>query len=259
MERNQSVWITGASAGIGEALAVKLLREGCRVALTARREGMLQEFRRGRSGAEQERTLLLPCDVTKQDDLAAQYEALKERWGVPDMIVANAGTHIHMEAKEIRFERCKKILDLNLYGAIGFIALVLPDFLEKGRGTIVGVASVAGYRGLPTAAAYGASKAGLINFLESLRLDVEPHGIQVVIVNPGFVLTPLTDKNTFRMPFLISAERAANYIYDGLRKGKMEIHFPPAFSWTLKALRILPYPLYHHLIRIRTRRGERVI
>ncbi|HYR02398.1 MAG TPA: SDR family NAD(P)-dependent oxidoreductase, partial [Syntrophobacteria bacterium] len=181
MERNQSVWITGASAGIGEALAVKLLREGFRVALTARREGMLQEFRRTRSGGEEERILVLPCDVTDRDDLAAQYEALKERWGVPDVIVANAGTHIHMEAKEIRFEQCKEILDLNLYGAIGFITLVLPDFLEKRRGTIVGVASVAGYRGLPTAAAYGASKAGLINFLESLRLDVEPQGLQVVI------------------------------------------------------------------------------
>ena len=259
MERNQIVWITGASAGIGEALAVKLLREGFSVALTARREGVLQEFRRARSGGDQDRILVLPCDVTDRDSLAAQYGLLKERWGVPDMIVANAGTHIHMEAKAISFELCKQILDLNLYGAIGFITLVLPDFLERRRGTIVGVASVAGYRGLPTAAAYGASKAGLINFLESLRLDVEPQGIRVVIVNPGFVRTPLTDKNTFSMPFLISAERAANYIYDGLRKGKMEIHFPPVFSWTLKALRILPYPLYHHLIRSRTRRGERVI
>jgi short-subunit dehydrogenase len=259
MERNEFVWITGASAGIGEALTVKLLREGCRVALTARREGLLREFRRGRSGAEQGRILLLPCDVTDRDRLAGQYALLKERWGVPDMIVANAGTHIHMEAKGIRFELCKQILDLNLYGAIGFITLVLPDFLERRRGTIVGIASLAGYRGLPTAAAYGASKAGLINFLESMRLDVEPQGIRVVIVNPGFVRTPLTAKNTFRMPFLIGAEQAADYIYSGLRKGKMEIHFPPVFSWTLKALRILPYPIYHHLIRMRTRRGERVI
>ena len=135
MERNQSVWITGASAGIGEALAVKFLKEGFRVALTARGEGMLREFRRTRSGEAQERILLLPCDVTDRDGLAAQYGLLKERWGVPHMIVANAGTHIHMEPKEITFQRCKEILDLNLYGAIGFITLGPPGFPgeEAGR------------------------------------------------------------------------------------------------------------------------------
>jgi short-subunit dehydrogenase len=125
---------------------------------------------------------------------------------------------------------------------------VLPQMVARGSGHIAAVASLAGYRALPAAVEYGASKAAVIHLLDGLRFDLEPKGVQVTVINPGFVRTPLTDKNRFTMPFLIEADDAAERIVRGLERGKTEIHFPAPMSWTLKLMRLLPYPLYARLI-----------
>lgn len=247
MENAQTIWLTGATSGIGEALAKRFLKEGRNVALTARNSRKLKTFV-ARLGND-ESLLAVPADVTSSEQLEAAYRSIKETWGAPDMVIANAGTHINMPASELTAEKCRTLIDINLVGAINTLLIGLPDMLERGSGHLVGVGSLSSYRGLPLAAAYGATKAGLNNFLQSLRFDVETYGLHVTAINPGFVKTPLTDRNTYPMPLIIEADKAADYIWRGLEKHKMEIHFPAAFSWSCKLLRILPYPLYHALVR----------
>jgi short-subunit dehydrogenase len=249
MKKTDSVWLVGASSGIGAALAQRLLQEGHRVALSARRGGALHEVVTEAGPGYTNQAFVQPCDVTQPDSVKTAYRAVRQTMGTPDCVIANAGTYEPANGKCLDAPACKKIFDTNLYGASLVIATVLPDFLARGSGTLAGVASVAGYRGLPRAAAYCASKAGLIAFLESLRFDVAGKDLDVTVINPGFVKTPLTDKNDFAMPFLITAEKSAHYIYRGLRKRKKEIHYPPAFSWSMKLLRVLPRPLYEAIVR----------
>lgn len=257
MQHVQTIWLTGATSGIGEALVERFLAGGKRVAVTARNKkklsAMTDRFKAG------EQLILVPADVSKEEELGRAYEHIRGVMGVPDLVMANAGTHINMPASEITYEKCHHLFEVNLYGAVATLLAALPDMLERGSGHLVGVGSLSSYRGLPFAAAYGATKAGMNNFLQSLRFDVETYGLTVTAVNPGFVKTPLTDLNTYPMPFIISPERAAEYIWDGLTKKKMEIHFPPIFSWSCKLLRVLPYPVYHALVRritgSRNRRG----
>ena len=145
---------------------------------------------------------------------------------------------------------------LNYFGVLYGMEAVLPGMLARGRGHIAGMASLAGYRAVPTAAAYGASKAALIHALESLRFDLDPKGIRVTVINPGFVRTPLTERNRFRMPFLMDVERAAAIIVSGLERDRKEIHFPRVFSTILKLARVLPFPVYERLIK-RATAGQR--
>jgi short-subunit dehydrogenase len=154
-----------------------------------------------------------------------------------------------MRAWELNEKDSRALLEVNLHGVINTTAAVMPGLLAQGRGAIGIVASVAGYRGLPKALIYGASKAAVINFTETLYLDLHPKGFGVYLIMPGFVKTPLTDQNEFTMPHLISAEEAAREILGGLRAGDFEIHFPRAFTRQLKLLRLLPYRIYFKLIR----------
>lgn len=248
MDKVNTIWLTGATSGIGRALTTRLLREGKRVALTGRSKDTLDEFISGLN-VDEDTVLSVPADVSSQDEIKSGYSLIKEAWGVPDMVIANAGTHINMPASEIDIEKCRKLFEINLFGAVSTLLVGLPDMLERGSGHLVGVGSLSSYRGLPLAAAYGATKSALNNFLQSLRFDVETYGVSVTAINPGFVKTPLTDLNDYPMPFIVEAEEAAEYIWAGLSKKKMEIHFPAAFSWPCKFLRILPYPIYHWLVR----------
>lgn len=249
MAHFKTAWITGASTGIGEAVTTLLIEKGTRVGMTARNPDTLHRYLQGLDPSLRKRVLLLPADVRNIEQLAQAYENLQTTWGVPDLLLANAGTHINMPARRISWEDCHTVLDVNLLGGVRTITLVLPDMIARGSGHIAAVGSLSSYRGLPWAAAYGASKSGLNNFLQSLRFDVEPHGILVTAINPGFVKTPLTAKNPFPMPMSITAETAAKYICEGLGRNKMEIHFPPLFSWFFKMLRILPYPIYHQVVK----------
>lgn len=237
--RGQRVWVIGASSGIGEALARHLVHLGARVAASSRNATALDKL-----GVH----YTLPADVTDRASLATAFDAARILLGDVDVAFVNAGTHLPMRAWAIDAEAAEALVRVNLVGAINACALLAPHFAARGSGRIVLTASVAGYGGLPTGLVYGATKAALINFAETLYLDLAPRGVAVHLVNPGFVKTPLTDKNDFRMPALISAEDAARAMLGGIAAGEFETHFPRRFTRTLKWLNLLPYRLYFPLV-----------
>jgi short-subunit dehydrogenase len=242
------VWVIGASTGIGAATAGKLLGAGARVALSARNAGLLAEVAGGNANARIE-----PLDYTDSAQVAAAWERVRSAWDGIDLVLIAAGTHAEIRAWELTEANAMALLETNLHGVVKTTAVVLPALLAQGKGALGIVSSAAGYRGLPKALIYGASKAALINFAETLYLDLHPKGLGVYLINPGFVKTPLTDRNEFRMPHLITADEAADAIVSGLDAGEFEIHFPKAFTRQLKFLRILPYRWYFALIRRATR------
>lgn len=237
--RGQRVWLIGASSGIGEALAHRLVYLGARVAVTSRHVAALEKLNAA---------YVAPADVTDTAALAAAFEAVVAALGGVDVVFVNAGTHQPVRAWELDADAAARLVQVNLIGAMNAVALVAPWFTERGTGRIAVTASVAGYGGLPTGLVYGATKAALINFTETLYLDLVPRGIAVHLVNPGFVKTPLTDKNDFKMPALISSEAAAREILDGIAAGEFETHFPKRFTRVLKLLNLLPYRLYFPLV-----------
>jgi len=242
--RNCRVWVIGASSGIGAATARLLLASGARVAISARQVERLGEVAEGQANARIE-----PLDFTDSSQVAAAWQRIRDAWGGVDLILIVAGTHAEIRAWELTEQNAMALLETNLHAVIKTTAVVLPALLAQGKGAIGIVSSVAGYRGLPKALIYGASKAALINFAETLYLDLHAKGLGVYLINPGFVKTPLTDKNEFRMPHLITAEEAASAILAGLVAGEFEIDFPKAFTRQLKFLRILPYRWYFPIIR----------
>jgi len=244
----QTVWCTGAGKGIGRALVLRLAREGCRVAVSARTEGDLVALADEASEFRGE-VVPFPLDVTDEQAVVRAMDNIETSIGLPDLVVFNAGTHIPVRAEEFSVKPFRDLVEINIMGVVYGLAAVLPRFIERRRGHVAIVASVTGYRGLPTAAAYGASKAALINMAESLKPELDRYGVRISVVNPGFVKTPLTDKNDFPMPFLIEADDAARRIVSGLRRGRFEIAFPRRFVWGLKVLRCFPYALYFPLAR----------
>ena len=242
------IWITGASSGIGAALVRKLSKTDCQLAISARRTELLDELIESLD-APKAKFMVVGVDVTEKAAMKQAANDIASSLGPVDVLIANAGTHIPMTLDELDFEKCEKLFQVNFFGALNAIEAVLPSMKERGCGHLVAVSSVAGYRALPHAAAYGASKAALSHFMESLRFDLEDSGIAVTVVSPGFVKTPLTDKNDFEMPFLISAPEAAEYIVAGISRGKLEVAFPYLFVFILKCLRMLPHRLYYRLIR----------
>jgi NAD(P)-dependent dehydrogenase (short-subunit alcohol dehydrogenase family) len=242
------VWITGASSGLGRALALRFARAGAQVAASARNEEALTEL-----AAEAEalpgRIDARPLDVTDAAAFRAAAEEIEREIGPVDALVLNAGTHIPLGAAELTSDSFRKLLDVNVMGAVNGLEAVLPAMRARGRGRIAVVASLSGYRGLPSAAAYGLTKAGLINMCEALRPELELDGVVLQVVNPGFVKTPLTDKNDFEMPFLMELEEAAEAFYRGLQTDRFEIVFPRRFAYILKLLQRLPYALYFPIMR----------
>ena len=240
------VWIIGASTGIGAATAAALLAAGARVALSARAADKLQAIAGAHRPAQ---ALVEPLDFTDGAAVAAAAARIFAAWGGCDLVLIVAGTHREIRAWDLTERDADALLEVNLNGPIATTAAVLPALLAQGFGAIGIVSSVAGYRGLPRALVYGASKAALINFAEALYLDLQPKGLGVYLINPGFVRTPLTARNDFAMPALITADEAAGEILRGLAAGRFEIHFPRRFTGTLKLLRLLPYRAYFALVR----------
>lgn len=245
--RDRRVWIVGASSGIGAALAADLDARGARLALSARSADRLRQQAEGFRDA-----LALPLDVTDAGAFIPAMMQILDTWGGVDLVILNAGTYAPLRAWELTIDNARQTVHTNLLGVMDGVAAVVPQLLRQGHGAVAVVASVAGYRGLPRAMAYGPSKAALINFAETLYLDLAPRGVSVFLINPGFVATPLTARNDFEMPALISAEEAARRIIDGFASGRFEIHFPRRFTGVLKMLRMLPDRLYFHLISRRT-------
>lgn len=242
---SRCAWITGASSGIGLALAERMMRDGWVVAGSARSEAALDKL-----AAEHEGLFFAyPLDVADEDAVANTVARIRDERGGLDMAVLAAGTHIPLEIEDFRVDTFRTLIDINLMGVVNCLAAITPGFIAGRGGHIAVVSSVAGYGGLPTAAAYGASKAALINMTESLRPDFDRYGVKLQLVCPGFVRTPLTDKNPFSMPFLMEPEDAADAFYRGLQSSRFEITFPRIFATMLRCLNALPYSLYFRLVK----------
>ncbi len=238
-------WITGASSGIGRALALRMAASGWTVAVTARRAGELHEL-----AAQAPAGAILPfaADVTDAAAMSAAVDGIEAQAGPIVQAVLNAGVYLPVTAETFDAAIFRKSFDVNLMGAVNGLAPLLPRMIARRSGRIAVVASVAGYGGLPTSAAYGATKAGLINLAESLKFDLDRYGVTIQVVCPGFVETPATDDNPFPMPHLMKVEDAAARIEAGLATDAFEITFPRRFTYQLKLLQMLPYRAYFAMV-----------
>ena len=246
----KNLWITGAGQGIGKAIALEYANRGWTVAVSARTEADLHEVAKKAVDAGMPGHIMAyPLDITDQDANKTVFEAIEGDIGPIDQIIFNAGTHIPSPPEAFSAAPFRTLMEINYLGAVNGLAAVLPKFIDRKKGHVAIVSSVAGYSGLPNAAAYGASKAAVINMCESLRTQLGNYGVTTSVINPGFVRTPLTDKNEFPMPFLMEPEDAACAIFEGMAKKNFEIAFPRTFVLILKFLQMLPYGLYFGLIK----------
>ena len=237
--QGKTVWLIGASTGIGRATASALHAAGARVVVSARQAALLNEFAALHPGSH-----ALPLDVM---DVPALHAAVAQI-GVPDLAVYCAGHYRPMSATGFDLADARRHLDINYTGALNLLDALLPVLLTAGRGHLSLVSSVAGYRGLPRALAYGPSKAALTHLAEALYLDLHPRGIGMSVIHPGFVTTPMTAQNDFAMPAKISPEQAARAMLAGWTAGEFEIHFPKRFTRFMKALRLLGDGAYFKLV-----------
>ncbi len=237
------VWIIGASSGIGADLARQLAAKGARVAVSARSERAIAELAGTLPNA-----VAAPADVTDVDSLRRAYARIVKAWEGVDLTLFVAGMYVPVRAWELDLDTARKQVEANLMGVFNGLSVIMRDLVAN-RGAVGIVSSVAGYRGLPKSLVYGATKAALINLAETLYVDLQPKGVSVYLINPGFVETPMTAANDFRMPALIKSDEAAREIVSGLERGEFEIHFPKRFTNWLKLLRQLPYPAYFAAVR----------
>jgi NADP-dependent 3-hydroxy acid dehydrogenase YdfG len=237
--KGEHIWLIGASHGIGEALAHKMIEAGAYVSVSGRSTTALEAL----AQRAPDRVQAVVCDVTDAASLQHAYEHAQSFRPIT-MMLYNAGSYEPMSSRDFDLAQVEAMINVNLLGAVRAVHHVLPDMVARNVGAIALVGSVAGYRGLPRAMGYGLSKAALIHMAENLRIDLSGTAITTHIINPGFVKTRLTDKNHFTMPCMITADRAATYIMEGLNRGDYEIHFPKRFTWLLKALGLLPHRAY---------------
>ena len=244
MSEKKVIWITGASSGIGKALAIKFAENGWVVAASARRENLLNELKN-----INQNIFSFPLDVTKIDKCKITAQNILDQLGKIDICVFGTGMHDPKSEKKFNLDSIRKIMEVNYFGTMNSINAIYEYFSEKKNGQISIISSVAGYRGLPAAGAYCASKSALTSFAESLNFDMKTKNVRVSLISPGFIKTPMTDQNEFPMPMIKSPEFAANEIYKGLTKNKgFEIHFPKTFTYFLKFLQMLPSSLYFKLV-----------
>ena len=241
---DKTIWITGASTGIGRALAIKFAKNGWNVAASARRENLLKELEELNQDIYS-----FPLDVTDKEKCKEVFKKIEDKFKSIDISFFSTGTWDPGREKEIDVEQIENVMKINFFGTLNCIKSVEKYYRNRGNGHISIVSSIAGYRGLPNSTGYGPSKSALNNLAESLFFDFNRYGVRVSLISPGFIKTPMTDKNDFKMPFLRTADFAADKIYEGLvNSNKFEIHFPKQLTLILKLLRILPYSLYLKLI-----------
>ena len=237
------VWLVGASTGIGRAAAELLHARGATVVVSARNAPAVEAFERAHPGS-----LAIPLDATDREAMQRAAQRIVAQFGRIDLSVYCAGYYKGMRASAFDLDEALRHDRVNYVGALHMLDAVLPVLLKQQAGHLSLISSVAGYRGLPNALAYGPTKAALINLAQTLYLDLAPQGIGVSLINPGFVETPLTSHNEFSMPALITPERAAREILNGWAAGRFEIHFPKRFTLWMKALRHLGDGLYFKVI-----------
>tara|TARA_Y100001970_G_scaffold221793_1_gene272651 strand:- start:122 stop:877 length:756 start_codon:yes stop_codon:yes gene_type:complete len=242
---SKNIWITGASSGIGKALAIKFANEGWQVAASARRENLLKDLNNQNPNIHP-----FPLDVKNENVTKNTFENIIKKFTSIDISVFCTGMHDPDSEKILSSEKIREIMETNFFGTLNCIMAVNTYFKEKKSGHISIVSSVAGYRGLPAASGYCASKSALTSLAESLYFDFKRHNVRVSLVSPGFIKTPMTDKNKFPMPMIKSPEFAANKMFIGLtKKNSFEIHFPIAFTMIMKLLKIMPNWLYFLLVK----------
>ena len=243
-EKAKKIWITGASSGIGKSLALKFAKAGWQVAASARRENLLKDLSK-----ENKNIHSFPLDVTNEEETKKIFQNILSDFKNLDICVFGTGIHDPASEKNLNSETFKKIMETNFFGTLNCIIAVNDYFKEKKRGKISIISSVAGYRGLPAAGAYCASKSALISLAESLVFDFKRFNVRISVVNPGFIRTPMTNKNKFAMPMIKSPEYAAQKIFIGLtKKNSFEIHFPKSFTFGMKLLKIMPNWLYFFIV-----------
>ncbi|MDA9653297.1 SDR family NAD(P)-dependent oxidoreductase [Candidatus Pelagibacter sp.] len=244
MQDKKVIWITGASSGIGKALAIKFAENGWVVAASARRENLLKELNNINKNIHS-----YPLDVTNIEKCRSTAKDIIDQQGEIEISVFGTGMHDPKSEKEFNLEKIRKIMEVNYFGTMNSINSIYEYYSNRKSGQISIISSVAGYRGLPAAGAYCASKAALTSFAESLNFDMQMKNVRVSLISPGFIKTPMTDQNDFPMPMIKSPEFAANEIYKGLTvKKQFEIHFPKAFTYLMKFLQIIPNILYFKLV-----------
>jgi short-subunit dehydrogenase len=245
--------VTGASSGIGAALARRLAREGIEVVLAARRETTLHELAT-KILSEGGKARVLALDVCDPEQTSTKIQAIDDEIGGLDLVVANAGVGQSRWAGKLDWQACSSVIDVNVRGAVATLVAVLPRMVERGRGRLVGISSVAQYRGLPRNAAYSASKAFLSIFLESLRVDLRHTGVSVTDVRPGFVDTPMT-AGLPRKPFEIDADAAATLIVDAVARRRRVLVFPLPMRMLAPVLTVMPSMIYESAVGPRRPKG----
>ncbi len=243
------VWVVGASSGIGLATAEALLERGARVMLSARDGKALNGVvtQHSRTG-EPPRAQAWPLDVTDKSAVSRTATEILAQ-GPLDMVLYCAGHYREMRADELDLADMERHMAINYSGAVNVLHALLPALMAQGHGHVSLISSVAGFRGLPKSLAYGPTKAALTHLAETLYLDLAPMGLGVSVVHPGFVQTPLTAQNAFKMPALITPTEAAEAMLAGWARGDFDIHYPKRFTRWMKLLRLLPYRLYFPLVR----------
>lgn len=244
-EQKKYTWIIGASEGIGAALAHSLAEKGEVLCLSARSEVGLQEVQKTLSG---DGHIVMPFDAANRQALAKAHEDIRAAWPRIDRVIFMAGLYTPTSFGQIDLDEAEKIITVNLTSVFYLVETILSKMQAQGSGQIAICGSVAGYVGLPNSQPYGASKAGLINLVESLRAEVGDV-LDIKLINPGFVETRLTDKNDFDMPSRITATEAGEIIARELDTKKFEIHFPKRFTYLMKIISNLPYWLYFHVAK----------
>ncbi len=238
------IWITGGGTGIGKAVAIKFANQGWNVAISGRRENILKEVEDINPNIKS-----FPLDVNDKGKCFEIMNNIKDEFGDIDICFFSTGTWDPKKEREIDVEQIENVFKVNFFGTLNCIKAVEDHFRNRKNGIITIVSSIAGYKGLPNSTGYGPSKAALNNLAESLYFDFGRYGVRVCLVSPGFIKTPMTDKNDFPMPMIKSPEFAADQMFKGLTKNKgFEIHFPKSFTSIMKVLKVMPNGLYFRII-----------
>lgn len=243
---NKVVLITGASSGIGKAIAFQLSKENCKLVLLSRRVELLEQLK-NEINIPEERVLTIKCDVGNKTEVANAYKMINEKFSGVDVAILNAGYGHKVTAENYNSSYAEHTFGANIYGIVYWVEQLLPIFLKKKEGVIVGVSSLADNRGYSGSGFYCASKTAASIYLEGLRIELKPRGIKVITVKPGFVKTPMTESNKYKMPMLMEPEEAAQRIISGIKKEKSIIQFPWQMVILTKLVGLMPNKLYEWL------------
>jgi len=242
----KTILLTGASTGIGKAIAQNLLKQDCNLILIARRAELIEEYLT-ESPTTNHKALIVRCDVSKKEEVANAYVQIKQKFGGIDIAILNSGIGRTVTVNTFNSKDAEDTFGANVFGIVYWVEQLLPDYLKKKSGVIAAVSSLADNRGFSGSGFYCASKAAATTFLEGLRVELKPHNIKVITIRPGFVRTPMTDQNNFKMPLLVEPEKAAEIILDGIKKEKRVIQFPWQIYLATRLIGALPGTVYEWL------------